>query len=66
MVYVSYMPTFCFLRWFSKVIIITANTFRVEPKHYPVHLAVIFGISGFFLPLLLERSGLPQARDSLH
>jgi hypothetical protein len=59
MVYVSYMLIFCFLLWFSKVIIIVVNSYRVEPKHYSVYHAVIFGISGFFLSLLFERSGLP-------
>ena len=59
MVYFSYMLIFCFLLWFTKVIIITVITYRVEPKHYPVYHDANFGISGFFFPLLFERSGLP-------
>ena len=58
MAYVSFMPTFCFLVSYLKVIILV-NTFRAEPKHYPVHDAVIIGIYGIILYLLFERSGVP-------
>ncbi len=66
MAYVSSMHTFCFFQWFSKVIIIIANTFRVEPKHHPVYHGIVLGITGFFLLLLFVRSGLPKARATIH